>query len=244
MSLCLCLQTSTFRPRVVPAVKASRHHVSCREQLKEKKLLSLSCFPVRQLLFLQIYHALRALILQKKYQKKYEKYTVKFLILAVALHQLLRARCGRCGHAINSYQILINQRGRFRPDLKGLDDFDKTKTLTNPPLHVAVPRMTCEKLEAERWMFFHIQRIRCLSFRSCQRLNDKRFNDKRRCFKFQDVSETFRETQNPKLETQDFGIAIPRSLLTFKQQDDFDDFDDFLKILSGQKSISLPLILC
>ena len=68
-----------------------------------KKLLSpWSCFPVRQLLFLQIYHALRALILQKKYQKKYKKYTVKFLLLAVALHQLLRARCGRCGHAINS----------------------------------------------------------------------------------------------------------------------------------------------
>lgn len=109
---------------------------------KEKKLLSLSCFRnVRKLLFLhQIYHALRALILQKKYQKKYKKYTVKFLLLAVALHQLLRARCGRCGHAINS-------------------SYDKKS-------HV--------ELEAERLeMFFRIQRIRCLSFRSCQRLNEK-----------------------------------------------------------------------
>ena len=158
-----------------------------------KKLLSpWSCFPVRQLLFLQIYHALRALILQKKYQKKYKKYTVKFLLLAVALHQLLRARCG---HSIKTlHQTVLRffawpQRG-----------FDQNQV----------------ELEAERAeLFFRIRRMRFLSFRSCQRLNKKGY-------------------------TTNFGIAIPRSLLTFKQQEQ----DDFLKILSGQKSISLPLILC
>ena len=182
--------------------KSSCQSVTChREQLKEstipslicpKKLLSLSCFRnIRKLLFLQMYHALRALILQKKYQKKYEKYTVKFLLLAVALHQLLLyGRCGRCGHSNQTLHMTKTKNANQKPRGEFYVGKIKNQKLSEKKVRIVSSRVNCVfphvELEAERSeLFSRIRRIRCLSFRSCQRLALRELLPKRRLEKFQ-----------------------------------------------------------
>ena len=138
-----------------------------------------------------MYHALRALILQKKYQKKYEKYTVKFLLLAVALHQLLLyGRCGRCGHSNQTLHMTKTKNANQKPRGEFYVGKIKNQKLSEKKVRIVSSRVNCVfphvELEAERSeLFSRIRRIRCLSFRSCQRLALRELLPKRRLEKFQ-----------------------------------------------------------
>ena len=213
--------------------KSSCQSVTChREQLKEstipslicpKKLLSLSCFRnVRKLLFFQIYYVFRTLILQKKYQKKYEKYIVKFLLLAVALHQLLLyGRCAHCGHSIKwpkakaklphgelSWRTFSPRRIGGRA-IREVFSFPSAHSFPSLPVLPKLPKAGISRNIS--WFFVQVGNTR---FQNHHNHNPKKFAD-------------FQTTRR---------LRRLRRLL-----------EDFLKILSGQKSISfisLPLILC